>query len=264
MDKLIGMGVVAAIFVPLERRFGLRPAKILRRGWRTDAVHFFVSHTLSELLTVIPVGLAIAVTNPLVSERAEDFVASWPKALQWAAALLIVEVTGYWAHRAMHRVPLLWRIHAVHHSSEHLDWLAAVRVHPLDQVLGRTLGFAALRLLGFSPLITGGALVVVVLWAIFLHANVRFRLRWLQRVVSTPFFHHWHHAGGADCNFAGLFPFVDRLFGTLRLPQDWPSAYGSTEPVPEGYLAQLKSPLVRASRRASPSDRPSTSPPRER
>jgi len=246
MGKLIGMAVVAAIFVPLERRFALRPAKVFRPGWRTDGVHFFLTHALSELLTVIPVGLVIALTDPLVSERLEDLVGSWPRIFQIAAALLIVELTGYGAHRLMHAVPFLWRIHAVHHSSAQLDWLAAARVHPLDQVLGRTLGFAALRLLGFSSVIGGGALAIVVLWAIFLHANVRLRFPRLRGLVATPEFHHWHHARDARCNYAGLFPFIDRLFGTLHLPERWPEAYGTETPVPDGYVGQLKAPFIEA------------------
>lgn len=261
VGKLVGMGLVAAIFVPLERRFALHPGrKLLRAGWKTDTLHFVLSHGLSELISVIPIGLAIALTDPLVSPRLEELIAAQPRALQLLEAVFIVELTGYWSHRAMHAVPFLWRIHSVHHSSRELDWLAAVRVHPMDQVLGRTLGFVALRLLGFGPAMTGGALVIVVLWAIFLHANVRFRFPRLERFLATPAFHHWHHANDAEarhCNFAGLFPFVDRLFGTLHLPKDeWPQSYGTDDVVPDGYLEQLRYP-VRASPPPSSSGHPS-------
>lgn len=247
MGKLIGMAVVAAIFIPLERRFALHPGPILRRGWRSDSVHFFFSATASELLSVIPIGLIIALTDPLVSARVEDLVTSQPRALQLLEALFIAELTGYWAHRAMHRIPLLWRIHSVHHSSGRLDWLAAARMHPLDTVLGRALGFAAMRLLGFGAAMTGGALIIVVLWTVFLHSNVRLRFPRLRHVIATPEFHHWHHSNDAearDKNFSGLFPIFDRLFGTLHLPEDrWPGSYGVDTPVPDGYLGQLTHPF---------------------
>ncbi len=245
---MIALFVVGGFFACLERKVPLRVGqKLLRAGWKTDVVHFLVSGLASELITVIPVGLVIAVTNPIVSAAWADRVAAQPRALQFLEALIVVEFTGYWAHCAMHQVPWLWRIHSVHHSSQQMDWLAAARVHPLDQQLGRTLAFAALRLLGFSPGLIGGAAVVVILWAIFLHANVRLRFPRLRHLVATPEFHHWHHAHdleARDKNFAGLFPWVDRLFGTHHLPSDrWLQQYGVEQPMPDNYLRQLAQPF---------------------
>jgi sterol desaturase/sphingolipid hydroxylase (fatty acid hydroxylase superfamily) len=246
MGKVIGLFVVGGFFALLERRFALRPAKLLRPGWKTDLLHFFFSNTLTELISVIPIGLVIAATEPLVGDR----VSSQPRALQLFEALLLLQLTGYWAHRAMHQVPMLWRIHAVHHSSKHLDWLAAPRLHVLDEQLGRAFGFLVLRLCGFELRTIGAATVVLVLWAIFLHANVRIRFPRLRQLVATPEFHHWHHSNdpqARDKNFAGLFPWIDRLFGTYYQPDDrWPETYGVDEPVPEGYLQQQAFPFASA------------------
>jgi sterol desaturase/sphingolipid hydroxylase (fatty acid hydroxylase superfamily) len=120
----------------------------------------------------------------------------------------------------------LWRVHAVHHSSERLDWLSSVRLHPLNDV--------GMRLAQALPL--------------FL--NVRWDFGPLRRVIASPVFHQWHHtteAEGLDTNFAGLFPFWDALFGTLYLPRDrTPQTFGlRDEQVPGGLLGQLAYPFGR-------------------
>ena len=59
-------------------------------------------------------------------------------------------VGGYWGHRLSHTVPFLWRFHAVHHSIEEMDWLAAGRLHPLDQAFTQACAILPLFLLGYS------------------------------------------------------------------------------------------------------------------
>lgn len=73
----------------------------------------------------------------------------------------------------------------------------------------------------------------------------------IRRVLGTPDFHHWHHAwveSGHGHNFGTFTTLWDRLFGTFHLPDERPVFYGTTDPVPRGYLAQLTSPLPTSSR----------------
>lgn len=240
----IALLVLGVLFVPLERLFPLRRAQsVLRRGWQTDVAHFFGSHLLEQLALVLAVGGVLTILEPLVSPRVQDAVAAQPLACQLAEALLVTELVGYAMHRAFHEVPWLWRIHAVHHSSEALDWLAGLRVHPLDQTLTRAAQFAPLYLLGFPPELFASGAVLLGLWAITLHANVRLRLGWLEHVIASPRFHHWHHARDARGNYAGLFPWLDRLFGTRLDATAWPPTYGTDAPVPPRWHAQLLFPL---------------------
>lgn len=85
--------------------------------------------------------------------------------------------------------------------------------------------------------------------AIFVHANVRFRLGPLRWLFSTPEFHHWHHAAEPQAinkNYAGRLPLLDLLFGTLHMPRGRrPGAYGIGDPVPSGYLRQMAHPFRR-------------------
>jgi hypothetical protein len=100
---------------------------------------------------------------------------------------------------------------------------------------------------GFSPEFTGALAVVQIVTGIFLHANVRWRWRWLHKIVITPEFHHWHHAnepGAINSNYSVFLPAWDLIFGTYFMPADRrPSRYGVSEYIPAGMLAQLWHPM---------------------
>jgi sterol desaturase/sphingolipid hydroxylase (fatty acid hydroxylase superfamily) len=164
--------------------------------------------------------------------------------------VLVADLASYAAHRAFHAVPWLWRFHAVHHSSEALDWLAGSRLHLVDVIATRAIAFAPLFVLGFAPAALAAYLVWVSAQATWIHANLGWRTGWLDPVLVTPRFHHWHHAADAaakDKNFAVHFPWIDRLFGTHYLPEGaWPARYGVLEDAPpSGFLPQLVWPFTR-------------------
>jgi sterol desaturase/sphingolipid hydroxylase (fatty acid hydroxylase superfamily) len=242
--------VLAFVFLPAERLFALRRGqRALREGWRTDVAHFFVSHALVQVGLAIAVGLLAVGLHGVVGSAFQSSVAAQPRWLQFVEAVALADVAHYAAHRATHRVPWLWKLHAVHHSSRRMDWLASARLHPLDQVLTRTATILPLFVMGFTRETLGGYVVFGAFWAIGLHANVRLRLPGLRWVLATPEFHHWHHSAdpeARDKNFGGQSPLLDLLFGTLHMPaREWPRTYGVDEPVPETYLAQLKHPFAR-------------------
>jgi sterol desaturase/sphingolipid hydroxylase (fatty acid hydroxylase superfamily) len=243
--------LLAAIFVPLERAFARHPEQqVFRRGWRTDLVHFFVSHVLVQVLTLLTVAPALLLFRWIGSASLQAAVAAQPAWLQLLEAVVVADLGGYAAHRAFHAFPFLWRFHAIHHSSEALDWLAGSRLHLVDVVVTRAAAFAPLFLLGFER----GPLTAYLIWvaaqATLVHANLRFGFGPIRHLLVTPQFHHWHHAAeaeGRDVNFAVHLPWIDRLFGTHHLPGDrWPARYGiDGNPVPSGWLAQLLHPLRR-------------------
>jgi len=244
---VVAMVVLGIIFIPLERLFALRPRQILRRGWRTDVVHYLINGAALKvgiIVAVVVVGTALRAFVP-VSFRAA--IAASPSWAQIVAALAIATVGGYAGHRAAHEVPLLWRFHRVHHSIRELDWLAANHLHPLDQIFVRSTAVLPLYALGFGRLSLGAFVILTTLQAIFVHANVRLTFGPLRWLIATPQFHHWHHAREPEAynsNYAGEFPAVDALFGTLYLPaQRWPAQYGIDEHEPAGYLRQLVWPL---------------------
>jgi sterol desaturase/sphingolipid hydroxylase (fatty acid hydroxylase superfamily) len=244
---VIALAVLAIIFIPLERLFALRPRQILRRGWRTDVVHYLINGAALKVGIIVPVVVVGTVLRAFVPMSFRTAITASPSWAQIVAALAITTVGGYAGHRAAHEVPMLWRFHRVHHSIRELDWLAANHLHPLDQIFVRSAAVLPLYALGFGRLSLGAFVVLTTLQAIFVHANVRLTFGPLSWLIATPQFHHWHHAREAEAynsNYAGEFPAVDALFGTLHLPaQRWPTQYGIDEHEPAGYLRQLVWPL---------------------
>jgi sterol desaturase/sphingolipid hydroxylase (fatty acid hydroxylase superfamily) len=245
----LSLFVLALLFVPMERIWPLRTQAVFRRDWQTDLAHFFVNHAgvqLLAFLSMVPVQLlfAWAVDSPL-----QAYVRRQPLWLQFVEVLMVVELASYWVHRAFHQIPALWRFHAIHHSVEQMDWLAGSRLHVIDVVVTRLAGFLPVFVLGFPPSVVYGYLVFVSFHAVYIHANVNHRWPLLRAVITTPEFHHWHHAAepaAVNKNFAVLLSCVDTLFGTAIRPTSWPSRYGVIDPaVPRGYWQQLLFPLKR-------------------
>lgn len=244
---LLNLLLLAVVFVPVERAFPRRAEQTtFRAGWTTDGMHFLVSHLAVQgltFVTLLPATALAAVWQPSALQHA---IRAQPVWLQLVEAVAVADLAQYWVHRAFHRVPRLWRFHAVHHSSRALDWLAGLRLHVVDVVATRGLVLVPLFLLGFAPAALYGYLVLVSFHAVFIHANVRVRFGWLDHVLVTPRGHHWHHAvAPVDRNFAVHLPILDRIFGTQHLPGDaWPAAYGlAGAPMPEGWWGQLVEPL---------------------
>lgn len=259
----LGLVVLLAIFVPLETLFPLVRRQFWQRpGVWTDLIHFFVTTGLRRLLTLVLAYVLITLLGFLVYPPLQQLMLSPPWWVQCAVALVIFEIGAYWGHRWAHTVPVLWRFHAVHHSSEHLDWLAASRLHPFDQTFIRLCGILPVYFLGFTKAHFAFLVGVEGLLALFIHANVRFRFGWLEWLVATPVFHHWHHANEdaatTNKNFGGLFPWVDALFGTLLLPDRFPKKYGIDEPMAPGYLGQLAQPFRAAPQLPTPPTPPAS------
>lgn len=205
---------------------------------------------MTTLLTVMPAGVLVAVAGgaPL-----QHLVQRQPLVLQALEIMVVADLAQYAVHRLFHAVPALWRVHAIHHSSVQLDWLAGSRLHLVDVVVTRGLTLVPIVLLGFAPPAVYAYVLFVSFHAVFIHANLRAGGRVLERLVVMPRFHHWHHGAepeAVDKNFAGQRLMIDRMFGTHHLPEDrWPATYGiAGDPVPPGWGAQLAAPFRRGRR----------------
>lgn len=240
--------LLALVFTPLERSFPARTVRWLRPAWAVD-VRFFAGQYLAwSTLAVAVIGLVRMFTRAHVPFA---FRASFTALPIWAQVIVAVvagDVCVYWFHRACHRFELLWRFHAVHHSVEHLDWLAAHREHPLDGLFTQLFQNLPALVLGLRMDVLAPLVVFRNAWAIFIHSNVRIPLGPFGLLFGDPALHHWHHARVSRMahNFANLAPWLDVLFGTYHRPEGEETyPLGLTEPWPEGYLAQLVKPFVR-------------------
>jgi sterol desaturase/sphingolipid hydroxylase (fatty acid hydroxylase superfamily) len=240
------------LFVPLERMFPLKPGqRLFRTEWREDLFYYFVSSMMVQVLTFLAMAPSsvIAGATGWTSFRAAIF--GIPFVLQVLLIMLLTDFVQYWVHRAFHRIPMLWRFHAVHHSARSMDWIAGARMHFFEIIVLRGLTAIPMFTLGFDPLAIQVYLLIVYFYSAFIHANVGWNMKLLEPLVATPRFHHWHHGEekeAIDVNFAIHFPFLDRLFGTHHMPERrWPAAYGiEGNPVPAGYWRQLLYPLRRS------------------
>lgn len=248
------LAILAAIFVPLERLFGPKPAGRTRRELAVDLAYYFLNGLAPALLMALPLAALAALARAATPESYLAWLSDTPVLARIAAALIVAEFAAYWGHRLCHEVPWLWRFHVVHHAPEKVDWLINTRAHPIDIAFTRLCGLAPLYLLGLAEPQASGAeamipvyvVLVGTVWSFFVHADVRWRFGALERLVATPAFHHWHHTNDEhrDRNYAALFPWIDALFGTLHLPEAYPTVYGVDSPPPKGLVPELLHPFA--------------------
>jgi sterol desaturase/sphingolipid hydroxylase (fatty acid hydroxylase superfamily) len=240
--------VLLLIFVPLER---LMPARREQPIWRahalTDTLYLLLNSWLIRLLAFAILLPALDLVDAHGPDGVQAFVGGLPLAVQLPLAILVADLGFYLHHRLFHAVPLLWRFHAVHHSITELDWLAAHRVHPVDQLASAAMSALPLYVLGFSAEAMAAHALVYFLHSHLVHANTRLGFGPLDGLIASPRFHHWHHANAADAhdrNFGGQLLVWDRLFGTLHMPAALPERYGTDDPVPPTYPSQLAWPFL--------------------
>lgn len=236
--------VAAIMFSPLEFFFRSHRQRFFRYEWCTDLLffsgQFFIFNGLS-LACLILLSRSIPPVLPWHS-----FIQAQPYWLQLLEIIFLCDLGIYWAHRLSHKYDFLWRFHKIHHTSERLDWLAAYREHPLDNIYTRVIENAPALLLGFPMESIAGFVFFRGLWGLFIHSNVDITLGPLGYVIGSPRLHHWHHdiQRSAQCNFANLSPLMDIMFRTYYDPEKEPERYGIAEHVPRQYWKQILYPCL--------------------
>jgi len=143
----------------------------------------------------------------------------------WAELLIAVMVLDlvaqYAAHYVLHRIPLLWRFHMIHHSDTHVDATTGTRHHPGDYVFREIFALAAILITGIPLAYYLFYRIMTIFFAYFTHANISLP-RGLDKAMSYVFvtpdmhkFHHHYERPWTDTNFGNIFSFWDRMFGTL-------------------------------------------------
>jgi sterol desaturase/sphingolipid hydroxylase (fatty acid hydroxylase superfamily) len=222
---------------------------ILRPEWKLDVFYFAINHLAISVLLIIGNGFAPRVFGWAVNANLQELVRSMPVIGQLVLLLFCADLVQYWIHRSFHEVSWLWRFHAVHHSTEHMDWLAGSRSHFLEILVDRSLVMVPLYLLGPDKAALDAYVLFAAAQAVFVHANVRVKFGPLKYLFTTPQFHHWHHSSdkpAIDTNYAVHLPLFDKLFGTFHMPDEhWPIEYGTTKRLPRDFAGQLAYPFVR-------------------
>ncbi len=233
------------LFWPLEWAFPAKPGqKRFRAAWFLDLCFFLGQYLLWGGAVLWVLSRFGVFATGIVPAGFRGTVASQPWWLQAVEVVFLSDLFVYWGHRLQHRVPLLWRFHSIHHSAEHLDWLAAHREHPIDTIYTMGLINLPVFLMGFPLETLAGLIAFRGLWAIYIHSNVRLPIGPLRYLVGAPELHHWHHDKDRNAgNYANISPIMDLLFGTYTCPDHEPEAVGVHEPMPRSYLGQMLHPF---------------------
>lgn len=252
---LLDLFLMAIIFVPVER---LWPRYLkqgtFRKEWLIDTVYFMSTHLPLQILSFLVFMPSTIASKYLASPWLKQTIGASPWFFQFLLAVLLADLVEYCAHLALHKVPFLWRFHAIHHSSKGLDWLAGSRAHFIEDIFVRGL-IAVPLMIGFSTPIITAYLIFVTLHATWAHCNFRPTVKWLEPYLVFPRHHHWHHAStkeALDKNFAIHFPWIDKIFGTFYCPDEWPETFGlDGEEIPDTFLKQTVEPFFKNHKKVS-------------
>jgi lathosterol oxidase len=247
---LLDMLLMTLIFSPIEVLWPAYPKQSVFRGeWLTDIVYFLSTHLPIQITTFLVLLPATQLTSILNIPAVINVVGHLPLLVQFFLAVLVADLAEYFIHRTFHKVPFMWRFHAIHHSSKSLDWIAGSRSHIVDDVVVRAFILIPMMLV-FPHNMILAYLFFVNFHATWAHCNFGPTIKWLEPFLIQPRYHHWHHTSqpeAIDKNFAIHFPWIDRIFGTYYLPKDkWPETYGlHNEKIPAGFWRQTFYPLTR-------------------
>ncbi|BCE00550.1 sterol desaturase family protein [Marinicellulosiphila megalodicopiae] len=247
-DWLILAFIISAIIcITLEKTFPkYKEQVVLRPKWKLDMVYFSVNHLLITGFMLVG-NWGCHQFSWAINEDFQAQIRTIPVILQFLIIFMCADFILYWSHRVFHIYPKLWKFHAVHHSTEHMDWLAGSRSHMVHSVFERSLIMLLLFLLGADKTVVDTYIIFAATQAVLIHLNSDLPVGWLRFILVTPQFHHWHHASdqpAIDTNFAAHTVLFDRLFGTYHMPiKYWPKKYGTTKPLPQTYIGQFLYPF---------------------
>jgi len=234
------------VFLPMEKVFPAKAGqKLFRPSWTLDLCFFLGQYVLWNSLVILALSYLNFWLSGIIPSGFRESVSSQSWWLQVIEVVLLSDLLVYWAHRLQHKVGFLWRFHKVHHSAEHLDFLAAHREHPLDSIY--TVGIINLPalVLGFPMEAVAGLIAFRGSWAIYIHSNVRLPIGPLRMLIGAPELHHWHHDLDRNAgNYANISPLMDIIFGTYICPDHEPEHFGIKEDFPKNYVGQLLVPLL--------------------
>lgn len=258
IEKVVPITIVLAlVFTVAGHLWACNPGT---PWWRkrelvTDIVYWFFVPLFARVMRIglLIVGAAVVFNihdaDTLIAfyQNGHGPVSELPLWVQAVLYLVLSDFMMYWLHRLFHGGGF-WKYHAVHHSSEDLDWISAARFHPVNLVLG-TIGVDVVLLMaGISPNVMIWVGPFTTFHSGFVHANLNWTLGPFKYVLATPIFHRWHHTpleDGGNTNFAGTFPIWDILFGTFRMPENrTPAGYRKDEAdMPSEIVGQLAFPF---------------------
>jgi len=231
-EPAVRLGAFFGVFALMAVWEAVAPRRTRLLPRRVRWLHNLALVVLNSLILRLLFPLAAVGFALLAVERGWGLLNAFEVPFWWGFALSVIalDFAVYLQHVMFHAVPLLWRLHRVHHADADIDVTTGARFHPIEILLSMLIKFAAIAVLG-AP--AAAVLVFEVLLnatAMFNHANLRLPEpvdQLLRRILVTPEMHRIHHSmepAEANSNFGFNLPWWDRLCGTYRerarLPQE--------------------------------------------
>jgi sterol desaturase/sphingolipid hydroxylase (fatty acid hydroxylase superfamily) len=214
---LFSAGLVAVALWEVWRPWRTISEQLARR-WRNHALLVGIAAGVSVLVfRASGVAVAVAVANSKFGLLNKPWL---PLAMRWILGFVLLDLLRYGLHRAFHSVPLLWRVHQVHHSDPDVDLSTGLRNHPLEAIAAQGAFCLAIAVLAPPPSAVVAMELVAILQAFFSHANANLPVcmeRLVRTIVVTPRMHRVHHSEEMreqNANLGEVFPWWDRIFGT--------------------------------------------------
>lgn len=217
--RLIIFALTLLTFGLLEASFAYRKRVMSRKDrWPSNIGIVLIDTILVRL--VFPMG---AVGVAIFCQENNQGIFNWMGLSYWPSIFLTIifmDLIIYGQHVLTHKIPVLWKLHRVHHSDRDLDFTSALRFHPLEIIFSMVLKSMAISIMGAHP---KGILVFEIIlssMAIFNHSNIyvppSFE-KYLRWIIVTPQMHIIHHSeeqNESDTNFGFNLSIWDRIFGT--------------------------------------------------
>jgi len=221
--------------------------KITKGSWQSGFKNIALAILNSALLFLFFSGIA-EFSKAFFYEGFQVPVSIWDNIYLPVTVLALVtlfDFANYWAHRILH-TPLLWGIHTLHHSDQHMNWTTSYRIHALEYLV---MVFSAGFIIGWLQVPTEAAATAGLIrswYGNYVHSQLGWTHGRLAKVLASPNYHRWHHANVPAAygkNLCDIFPIWDVMFGTYYNPGPCTADLGVDE-APDDIIAELIYPLV--------------------
>ena len=208
----LGFTLLLERLLPAEKN-----RKIFSASFGQDLVWFFYEPFLNAFVVGTYVAMLVKLHTLYFPHWTFYGLTQTPAWLRIVLGILVVDL-GFWLqHRINHRVPFLWRLHALHHSQTQLNFFTDFRYHPLEYIVRHTFVTVPFIFLQIDPPVIVAVAIFKDWYSRFYHGNIRTNLGPLRFVLVTPQSHRVHHSleqSHHDKNFGAIFSIWDHLFGT--------------------------------------------------
>jgi len=232
-DSLIRLGVFIGVFLVMALiEFGWPKRTLIApkgRRWLTNVGISVTAAFVLRLMAATAVPIAAIAAAFYAQRNGIGLLNSvaWPAWVKIAIALIVLDLAIWAQHLVSHKIPLLWRLHRVHHADRDIDVTTAIRFHPVEIALSMLWKIAVVMALGATPLAVFLFEVILNACAMFNHANIALP-GWIDKplrlLIVTPDMHRVHHSvlrREHDSNYGFNLSLWDRVFRTYTAqPRD--------------------------------------------